>query len=242
MFKEYDAMNGLVIIPAFNEEKNLPPVLFDVKAHLPGFDILVVNDGSKDRTAEIAASAGVNVISHPVNIGYGAAVQTGFKFAVARGYAPIVLLDADGQHDAKDAPGLVRRLEEQGADMVIGSRFMGEGSYKTTFARIVGRNLFSLITFIATHKNYLDITSGFQALNGRAAAFLSRNYPVDFPDAEVIIMMLLSGFRVTEAPADFRQRNVGRSMFSVSKKLYYPFKCLLAILIVILRVTFKKEK
>lgn len=235
-------MTGLVVIPAFNEAKNLPSVLSEVKAHLPGFDIVVVNDGSKDRTAEVAASIGVNVISHPVNSGYGVAAQTGFKYAAGKGYATVVLMDADGQHDAADAPGLVRALEEHGADMVIGSRFMGKKPYKTTFARVVGRNLFSLMTYLVTHKSFLDITSGFQALNGRAAEFLSRNYPVDFPDAEVIIMMLLSGFKVAEAPANFRRRSAGQSMFSVSKKLYYPFKCLLAVLIVILRVTFKKEK
>jgi hypothetical protein len=217
-------------------------VLSEVKTHLPGFDIVVVNDGSKDCTAEAAASNGANVISHPVNVGYGVAVQTGFKYAAGKGYAAVVLMDADGQHDAADARRLVHALEEQCADMVIGSRFMGTIPYKTTFARNVGRNLFSIMTYLATHKSFLDITSGFQALNGRAVEFLSRNYPVDFPDAEVIIMMLLSGFKVAEAPANFRRRSAGRSMFSVSKKLYYPFKCLLAILIVILRITFKKEK
>jgi glycosyltransferase involved in cell wall biosynthesis len=189
-------MDSLIIIPAFNEEKNLPSVLAEIMAHLPGFDVVVVNDGSNDRTAEVAASFGAGVISHPVNIGYGAAVQTGFKYASRCGYDRIVLMDADGQHDAADAPVLVRTLREHDADMIIGSRFMGKRPYKTTLARIVGRNLFSLITYIITHRSFLDITSGFQALNGRAVAFLSKNYPVDFPDAEVIILMLLSGFKI----------------------------------------------
>ena len=236
-------MDSLVIIPAYNEEKNLPKVLSEVRASLPGFGVVVVNDGSKDRTAEVAASLGASVISHPVNIGYGAAVQTGFKYASEKKYdGVIVLMDADGQHDAKDAPALVRALEEHAADMVIGSRFMSASTYKTTFARVVGRNLFSLITYLVTHRSFLDITSGFKALNGRATAFLSKNYPVDFPDAEVIILMLLSGFKVAEAPATFRRRTIGRSMFSLSKKIYYPFKGVLAILTVILRVTFQKEK
>jgi glycosyltransferase involved in cell wall biosynthesis len=236
-------MNSLVIIPAFNEEKNLASVINDVKANLPDFDIVVVNDGSKDRTREVARAAGAEVVSHPVNIGYGAAVQTGFKYACKKGYNLVVLMDADGQHDAKDAPMLVRMLKKHSVDMVLGSRFKVKSCYKTTFARTMGRNLFSLITYLITHKSFLDITSGFQALNRRAVAFLSRNYPVDFPDAEVIIMMLLNGFQIAEAPATFRQRLVGRSMFSLPKKLYYPFKGLLAILIVVMRDIFtKKEK
>jgi glycosyltransferase involved in cell wall biosynthesis len=235
-------MASLVIIPAFNEEKNLPHVLAEIRAYLPGFSVVVVNDGSKDRTAAIAASLGATVISHPVNIGYGAAVQTGFKFACKNACNDvIVIMDADGQHDAKDAPALIRALKEHTADMVIGSRFMAKNTYKTTFSRVVGRNLFSLITYLVTHKRFLDITSGFKALNGRATAFLSRNYPVDFPDAEVIILMLLSGFRIVETPACFRQRIGGRSMFSLSKKIYYPFRGLLAVLIVVLQVIFKKE-
>lgn len=236
-------MTALVIIPAFNEEKNLASVIAEVKTNLPGFDIVVVNDGSIDRTIQIAASNGAEIVSHPVNIGYGAAVQTGFKYACKKGYNLVVLMDADGQHDAKDASMLVRTLKEQSADMVLGSRFMVKTGYKTTFARVVGRNLFSLITYLITHRNFLDITSGFQALNGQAVAFLSRNYPVDYPDAEVIIMMLLNGFQIAEAPANFRQRLNGQSMFSLPKKLYYPFKGLLAILIVVMREIFsKKEK
>jgi glycosyltransferase involved in cell wall biosynthesis len=235
-------MNSLVIIPAFNEEMNLASVLGAVKATLPDYDIVVVNDGSKDRTKEVAYAAGADVVSHPVNIGYGAAVQTGFKYACKKGYALVVLLDADGQHDPNDAPSLVRTLQDRSVDMVIGSRFMVNNGYKTTFARFVGRNLFSLLTYLITHKNFLDITSGFQVLNGQAVAFLSRSYPVDYPDAEVIILMLLNGFRITEAPAAFRQRTKGQSMFSLPRKIYYPFKGLLAILIVLMREALKTKE
>jgi glycosyltransferase involved in cell wall biosynthesis len=236
-------MENFVIIPAYNEEKNLPGVLAEIRAHLPEFSIVVVNDGSKDRTAEAAVSHGAGVISHPVNIGYGAAVQTGLKYACTRaGDGVILLMDADGQHNAEDAPALVRALKEHAADMVIGSRFMGKKTFKTTYARSIGRVFFSLITYLVTRKSFIDITSGFRALNSRAAEFLSKNYPVDFPDAEVIILMLLSGFTIAEVPAGFRQRTLGQSMFSFSKKIYYPFKGLLAIFIVILRILIKQEK
>jgi len=234
-------MKSLVIIPAFNEEKNLPRVLDEIQEHLPGFDIVVVNDGSYDATAQTAQSKGAGVISHAVNVGYGAAVQTGFAYARENGYATVLLMDGDGQHDARDGATLVRALVEHSADMVIGSRFQGRSPYKTTFARVVGKNIFSLVTYLVTHKSFVDITSGFRALNRRAVEFLSRNYPVDFPDAEVIIMLLLCGFKVAEAPATFRKRTCGRSMFCLSKKIYYPFKGMLAIFIVIARVMFKKE-
>ena len=202
-----DTRSKLVVIPAFNEEKNLPSVLSDVNEHLPDFDVVVVNDGSQDRTAEIAAAYGAAVVSHPVNIGYGVAVQTGFRYASHHAYDTVVLMDADGQHNAADAPELVRALETHHADMIIGSRFMKQRAYKTTLARRMGRNIFSLIINIVTHRHFVDITSGYKVFNSRAVAFLSLNYPVDFPDAEVIIMMLLSGFNVAEAPANFRQRS-----------------------------------
>lgn len=234
-------MNSLVIIPAFNEEKNLPNVIDEIRLFLSGFDIVVIDDGSTDLTAHAAESRGVGVVSHHVNIGYGAAVQTGFTYARQNGYTTVLLMDGDGQHDARDGLTLVRALTEQAADMVIGSRFQGKNPYKTTFARVVGKNLFSLITYLVTHRSFVDITSGFRALNGRAIEFLSRNYPVDFPDAEVIIMLLLNGFQVAEAPATFRKRTCGVSMFCLSKKMYYPFKAMLAVLIVIMRVVFKKE-
>jgi len=235
-------MTKLVIIPAYNEESNIAPVINEVRANLQEFRIVIVNDGSTDRTAQVAVDLGADVLSHPVNVGYGAAVQTGFKYACAMGCATVLLMDGDGQHDAKDGPALIRMLEEHSADMVIGSRFMGSNHYNSTFARFIGRNLFSLITYLITRKSFIDITSGYKAFSGRAVEFLARNYPVDFPDAEVIIMMLLNGFKIAEAPANFRKRLSGHSMFSLHKKLYYPFKMLLAILVVVLRVVFKKEK
>jgi glycosyltransferase involved in cell wall biosynthesis len=237
-----EARSKLVVIPAFNEEKNLPSVLSDVKKHLPDFDIVVVNDGSLDRTAEIAEAYGAAIVSHPINIGYGVAVQTGFRYASHHNYDTVVLMDADGQHNAADAPELVQALDVHRADMIIGSRFMKQQAYKTTLARRVGRNIFSLIINIVTHRHFVDITSGYKIFNRRAVAFLSLNYPVDFPDAEVIITLLLSGFNVAEAPANFRQRTCGRSMFSLSKKIYYPFKCLLAIFTVVMRASLTKKE
>ena len=229
------SVNNLVIIPSYNEEKNLAAVIGEIKTFLPDFDIAVVDDGSRDRTRDVAIAAGAAVVSHPVNMGYGAAVQTGFRYACTRKYSCVVLMDADGQHDARDAPALVRGLIEYGADVAIGSRFIAKTGYKTSIARFIGRNLFSLLTHVITHKIFIDITSGFRALNARAVEYLSGNYPVDFPDAEVLITLLLNGFTVVEIPATFRHRTMGQSMFSLSRKLYYPFKGLLAVLVVVMR-------
>lgn len=235
-------MLSCVLIPAFNEAENLLLVIGEVKNALPGFDIIIINDGSRDKTELIAKRTGVSVISHPVNMGYGVTVQTGFKYACSKKYDRIILLDADGQHNAKDVPALLMAMDETQADMVIGSRFLNKGQYKTSLARKVGKNFFSFITFFLTRNRFSDITSGFRVINKRALQFLSNNYPVDFPDAEVIIMLLLNGFKVAEAPATFRMRTKGTSMFSIPRKVYYPFKVSLAILIVVIRLVLKKEK
>jgi len=234
-------MKCLVLIPVFNEEKNLPSVISEIRLSLPGYDIVIVNDGSFDQTLFVAATLGVDVISHPVNLGYGVAVQTGFMYAVKKNYDVVLLMDGDGQHDARNGPALVSALRENHVDMVIGSRFMSKEPYKISLARKVGRTLFSSLIYCITKKSYSDITSGFRAIDKQAVVFLSQNYPVDFPDAEVFISMLLHGFKIKEVPATFRQRMIGHSMFSFSKKMYYPFKGLLAIFIVLLRLAFKKE-
>lgn len=234
-------MKALVLIPVFNEEKNLPAVIGEIRSFIPGYDIVIVNDGSSDQTVAVATALGVEVISHPVNLGYGVAVQTGLMYAVKKKYDCVLLMDGDGQHDARNGPALISALMENNAHMVIGSRFLGKAPYKVSFARKIGRTLFSRIIYLTTKKSFLDITSGFRAIDKEAVRFLALNYPVDFPDAEIIIKMLLHGFKILEVPAEFRQRTIGHSMFSFSKKLYYPFKGTLAILVILLRLALKKE-
>lgn len=236
-----DPGRGIVVIPAFNEEETIAGVIGELLAERLGLDLLVVNDGSTDRTEEIVKNLPVAVVSHPINLGYGAAVQTGMIYAVRRGYDFLVLMDADGQH----VPSQVRRLVEElsaGWDMVIGSRFVGglEGT-GVPFMRSVGITFFSLLAKILGGVRIRDVTSGFQAMRREVFALLAREYPVDAPDAEVIVMLGLRNFRVAEVPAVVRPRQGGTSMYaSLGTVLYYPFKSILSSFMVLLRLLRKR--
>lgn len=228
---------GIIVIPAYNEEHTVAEVVRELEAEGLGVDILVVNDGSSDETGRILERLPVAVVTHPVNLGYGAAVQTGMLYAVREGYDFLALMDADGQH----VPSQVRLLFgelEKGWDIVIGSRFAGEADvYRIPFLRRSGIRFFSLLARVLGGIRILDVTSGFQAMRRSVFEFLAREYPVQSPDAEVIVMLGLKRFRVTEVPASVRERQGGKSMYSsLGSVLYYPFKSFLSSFIVLLRL------
>jgi glycosyltransferase involved in cell wall biosynthesis len=223
----------LVIIPAFNEERNLPAVIQEIRAAQPGAQILVVDDGSRDRTVEVARASGARVVSLPFNMGYGAAVQTGFRFAVRGGFERLVILDGDGQHDPRSIDPLLSALAK--VDVVRGSRFLGAARYRIPLARRVGMMLFGAIAGFFTGERVTDVTSGFQALNDRAARFLAENYPTDYPDADTVILMKRAGLTTREVPVEMRDRFSGTPMVSWVKSFYYVFKMCLSILVTLLR-------
>ncbi len=224
----------LVVMPARNEERNIGTVINQLKECVPNADILVVNDASTDATAAIAANAGAIVLNLPINLGYGGAVQTGFKYAALKGYDAVVLMDADGQHDPTCVPDLVKALQD--ADFVLGSRFLGNCHYKIPFARRIGMWLFSKIVQLVTRQPITDPTSGFQALRRAVITFLADDhYPVDFPDADVLILLHRAGFRIKEIPVTMHQRLHGVSMHSHLKAFYYVFKMSLSILATLMR-------
>jgi glycosyltransferase involved in cell wall biosynthesis len=212
---------GAIVIPVYNEEKNIRAIVEEVRRSGISWDIVAVDDGSTDGSRELLEKLPVTLISHPVNLGYGAAVQTGLRHAVAAGYGTVVLMDADGQHIPSEIPNLLAALEK-GADIVIGSRLLGNASvYRIPFVRRMGSKF----------------TSGFQAMRRNVAQFLAEEYPVNFPDAEVIISLGLKKFRIAEIPARFRRREHGISMYSDPiLAFYYPFKTILASFIVLLRI------
>jgi hypothetical protein len=227
----------LVIIPAHNEANNIGQVLADVRATGLELDVLVVDDCSSDETASAAAQAGARVLILPCNLGYGGAVQTGFRYAVRYGYEFGVLMDADGQHEASCIPDLLRVVQENQADVALGSRFLGRMEYRTTFIKRLGMAVFRQIVSRVTGKPITDPTSGFQALNRDVMAFFAAdNYPVDFPDADTILLLHFAGFRLVEVPVIMRERLSGVSMHSSWKPIYYVFKMFLSIFIVLLRV------
>lgn len=227
----------IIIMPAYNEAASLPRVIPEVLAAAPGYDLLVIDDGSRDATARIAADLGAAVVSLPVNLGYGGAVQTGFLYAVQHGYDLGVVIDADGQHDPAGIPVLADAVVQGGADVAIGSRFRGQLKYRVPWVKRTGMALFGWTVSRITGRQVTDPTSGFQALNADALRFFATdNYPVDYPDADTLLILHYAGFRVVEAPMTVRERLVGDSkLHSGWKPFYYVAKMWLAIGMVVLR-------
>ncbi|MBC7237812.1 MAG: glycosyltransferase family 2 protein, partial [Chloroflexi bacterium] len=196
----------------------------------------VIDDSSWDETATVAAQLGAQVVSLPCNLGYGGALQTGFKYALERGYDYAVTLDADGQHDCASIAALLAPVQAGIVDVAVGSRFLGSIEYRTTWAKRLGMKLFGALVAHYTGRRITDVTSGFQALNRQVLAFFARdNYPTDYPDADTLLLLHYAGFRVTEVPVRMRNRLTGVSMHSSWKVFYYVFKMLLAVFIVWLR-------
>ncbi|MGC8839019.1 MAG: glycosyltransferase family 2 protein [Anaerolineae bacterium] len=226
----------VVLMPAYNEAANIEGVIDEVRRAVGPVDLVVVDDASRDDTAARARARGAVVLRHPCNLGYGGAVQTGFRYAVERGYDFAVLMDADGQHDPRDIPALLAAVQSGQADVAVGSRYLGRMEYRAGWLRQAGTWVFRRVASWAMRKRVTDPTSGFQALNARALRFLAwDNYPTDFPDTDVLVHLHLSGFRVQEVPVTMRERRAGVSMHSAWKAVYYVAKMFLSILMVFLR-------
>lgn len=226
----------LVVIPAYNEAGRVGDVIKDVSSAVPGADVLVVDDGSSDATADEARAAGAAVVSLPVNLGYGAALQTGYKYAVRRDYDIVGQIDADGQHPARCFTQLLARLREAEVDVAIGSRFLDrDGHYKPSRARKIGMGLFARVASAVTRQHVSDPTSGFQVMRVSVARFFSTEvYPADYPDADILILLHRSGFRVKEVGVQMRP-SPGKSMHSGHRSLYYVYKMSLSIFVTLLR-------
>lgn len=229
----------LVIVPAYNEEKNIGHVISELtKCDLP-LDIVVINDGSVDKTEEIARANSCTVISLPFNLGIGGAVQTGFKYAYENDYDIAIQFDGDGQHLAGEIERLIENVVNDMCDVAIGSRFLNNNEYRTPIARKLGIRIFSFINTLIVGQRITDNTSGFRAYNRKAIKFLSRNYPVDYPEAEAIILLNKNQFRILEVPVCMQQRQFGNSSINTLKAIYYMIKVTLSILIGIFR---KRER
>ncbi len=230
----------LVIIPAYNEEANIARVIAGIQNQVPEADIVVINDGSRDQTVQVSRDAGAQVVSLPYNMGYGAALQTGYKYARENGYAYLAQIDADGQHDPVYIPQMLELLSLGEADIVIGSRFLIDNGYYPPFTRKVGMLVFGTLASLVTHRKVTDPTSGFQALNRRAFSYCATDvYPTDFADADVLIMLHLAGFRTREIAVrmypSMNKKSRYLNMYSVLTPLYYIFKMFLTIFVTLLR-------
>jgi glycosyltransferase involved in cell wall biosynthesis len=225
-----------VIIPAFNEEKQLASVIEGVRKY-SNVNIIVIDDGSRDMTAEIARQSSAYVIRHPFNMGAGAAVQTGYKYASENNYDYLLQLDGDGQHHPRYIPDLFAIVENHKCDIVFGSRFLKGKPYKLGFLKYTGIKIFRQIIRIITREIITDPTSGYRCMNRNVfEQFTEDFYPCDYPDANIVILLHRLGFIISELPVTMVPNPEGRSMHrGVFKITYYFFKVFLSILVILLR-------
>jgi len=229
------ASRVLVIVPALDEEESLPRTLDEVRSAAPTMDVLVVDDGSRDGTAEAARRRGVPVLQHAINLGVGAALQSGFRWAMERRYEIGVQLDADGQHDPRDLEALVAPVREGRCDVAIGSRYVSRTAYRAPLSRRLGMLFFSGVVRLLVGQTIRDTTSGYRAYGQKVMDVCQHDFPKDFPDAPLLIDLARQGFRCLEVPVEMRERSAGRSFYTLGKSLYYPYKNMLASLMVLLR-------
>lgn len=225
----------IAIVPAFNEERNIGPLLAELRTLDPGLEVVVVSDGSTDRTAEIAAAAGAHVVRLPFNLGIGGAVQTGFRFAWEGGYELAMRLDGDGQHDPAELRALIGPVVGAEADFAIGSRFIGPGGYRSSTARRFGIRVLAWVVSRIAHQRLTDTTSGFQAANRRTIGLFAADLPHDYPEVEGLVMAIRHGIRVQEVPVTMREREHGRSSIGTLGSVYYMTKVLLAVFVDLFR-------
>ena len=223
----------VVLVPAYNEEKALPGTLEELRREFDASRIVVINDGSRDATPELARKAGVRVIDMPTNMGIGVTMQTGYRFAMRNRFNYAVQCDADGQHRPDEINLLIREMENSGADMVIGSRFIDPAAagFKSFFFRRQAIRFFSGWINLLTGFKVHDATSGFRLVNRRLMEIFAADYPFDYPEPESIILAARKGLKVVEVPVEMRSRQGGVSSIGFLTGFYYMVKVTLGLLL-----------
>jgi glycosyltransferase involved in cell wall biosynthesis len=227
-----DRFSCLAVVPAYNEAATIGRVIESLHRKTPALDVLVIDDGSTDATAQLAERAGAKVLRMPFNVGIGGAVQAGFKFAHENDYDFMVQVDGDGQHD----PGEITKLfaaAQSGdrADMICGSRFATDTGYIAPISRRTGIHLFAFLLSRLLHQPITDPTSGFRLYNHRAIALFARDYPHDYPEVEAVLMLHHHRLTMREVPVRMFQRGGGVSSIGSGKSFYYMVKVLLALFV-----------
>ena len=233
----------LVIIPAWNEEESVGGVVQSVREHVPWADFLVVSDGSRDGTAAAARKAGADVLDLKINLGVGGAMRAGFVYAVDNGYRSAVQVDADGQHNPADIPALVERIEE-GADIVIGSRFAGVGKYRSRGPRRWAMKILASVLSGIAHTKLTDVTSGFKAYSARALALFSTSYPAEYlgDTIEALVVGIRSGMAVEQVGVEMHKRVAGEPSHSPVKSTVYLLRASLALAVALVSPVKKAVK
>ena len=225
------ALRLLAIVPAYNEAASIAEVVSEIRDVDPEIEVLVVDDGSNDATAETAEAAGARVLRLPLNLGIGGAVQAGFLYAYEHGFDLAVQIDGDGQHDARELPRLLEPILAQTSDFAIGTRFAGESSYRSPLARRIGIGLFARLVSLRVRQRMTDTTSGFRAVNRRGIRLFAADYPHDYPEVESVVTAARGDLRVCEVPVVMRQRAAGQSSITAFRSFYYVVKVLLALFV-----------
>ena len=233
----------LFIIPAYNEAENIEKVLNEIKKDVSNADILVINDCSKDNTKEIVEKNNIKCITGIFNLRYAWACQTGIKYALKNDYDYVIQMDADGQHLAKEAAKLYETAKKENADIVIGSRYLVDTGYPCPLFRKIGTKIFAIIIKTFCHQKIADPLSGFQCLNKKVIKKYAQMgaYP-EFPDANLVIEMLLSGYKIVEVPVKMRLRENGESMHGgIIKPIKYMINMFYTIFFILIMPK-RKEK
>jgi glycosyltransferase involved in cell wall biosynthesis len=226
----------LIFIPAWNEEDSVQEVVRSLRLQIPAADVLVVDDGSIDATVARARAAGARVASLPFNQGLGAALQTGYLYALREGYEACAHLDADGQHPPEEVARLLEEVRHDRADLVIGSRYREatgaeDEDYQPTFSRRIGTNVFRFFLTVATRQRFTDTTSGMRAGNRRVMALFGERYSPDFAEIESLQRAVRDGLRVKEVPVRMLPRADGRSFLTPLRSAFFIFKSLIALIV-----------
>jgi len=228
----------LAIVPAYNEAAAVAATVADVHHQAPGFDVLVIDDGSTDETARRARAAGATVLRMPFNLGIGGAMQAGYQYALENDYDVAVQIDGDGQHDARHIVRLLDHLRRHpGLNMVTGSRFLVEegAGYRSSLPRRVGIRIFARVLSAVVGREVTDPTSGMRMVGRRGIELFARDYPHDYPEVEAVILLHHHQLTGDELPVTMRARTTGVSSINAGRSAYYMIKVLLAILVGLLR-------
>jgi glycosyltransferase involved in cell wall biosynthesis len=226
----------LAIVPAYNESGAIASTVADIREHGPGFDVLVIDDGSTDATGQIARASGAKVLRHPFNLGIGGAVQSGYQYALEHDYDVAIQVDGDGQHDARHIPELLAELTARpDLNLVTGSRFITGDGDRSSVTRRLGIRVFAGVLSAVVGHRVTDPTSGFRMADRRAIELFARDYPHDYPEVEAVLMVHANRLQSGEVPVKMRARQTGQSSINASRSLFYMVKVLLAIFVGLLR-------
>ena len=218
----------LIVIPAYNEEENIVRVVDDLTRRFPQYDYVVVNDGSRDKTAALCRAHGYRLIDLPVNLGLAGAFQTGLRYAADNGYDCAMQLDADGQHRPEYIPAMLEELED-GADIVIGSRFLTVKKPKTL--RMVGSYIISWSIRLTTGRAICDPTSGMRLFNRAMVEEFAQNLNYG-PEPDTISYLIKNGAAVKEVQVEMGERIAGHSYLTMMKSVQYMVKMAISILLI----------